>query len=216
MQNKIQINKLDYSSLYEVSEIHLASFRNSALSKLGKEVVLRYYQRQLKDSSKLHAIGAYMDGKMIGYCFGGIFGGAVSDYLYKNKAFLIKQLLLRPWLLLSPTYFRKVLGGLLALINFTRNKNRAIAGQAAPEPNDFWILSIASSPKARGLGVGKRLMEYSEEYARNQDFKKMFLTVNPKNTNAIRFYEHIGWVKDANTQNWQGRMKKDLKNDRFI
>ena len=186
------------------------------ITKLGLECVIRYYEWQLKSPDKVYALAAFSDGKLLGYCFGGVFSMALGGFLIRNKWLIIKQLIIRPWLMFHQVFIKKILRGFSLLIKFSKNKDSTTKAPLMTADNHFGILAIASDPGARGLGLGKRLMEYSEEYARNQDFKKMFLTVNPKNTNAIRFYEHIGWVKDANTQNWQGGMKKDLTNDRFI
>ena len=53
-------------------------------------------------------------------------------------------------------------------------------------------------------------MDHSEQYARENNFKVMRLTVRPENRNAIQFYEHIGWVKDGYPENWKGGIRKNL------
>ena len=78
------------------------------------------------------------------------------------------------------------------------------------EESHFGILAIASDPMSRRSGVGKLLMTHSEKYASDQNFKKMYLTVNPKNITAIKFFEDMGWTKDGNVKNWQGHMKKEI------
>ena len=213
MQKKIVIRKLDYSDLSEVAEIHRASFTNSSLSRLGKEAIVRYYERQLKSARELYAIGAFIEKKMQGYCFGGLFCGAMSDYLYKNKAFLMKQMLFRPWLILNSTFSKAALSGFKSLTRFAKNINNQNLVIASNNSSEFWILSIASVPSARGLGVGKLLMTDSEQYARENDYKIMRLTVRPDNRNAVQFYEHIGWAKEDELENWQGKMRKVLVND---
>ena len=93
------------------------------------------------------------------------------------------------------------------------DKDRTTKVPAITLDSHFGILAIASDPVARGMGVGKKLMEHSEQYAREKNFKKMYLSVNPKNNNAIQFYEHIKWVKSGDKEDWKGAMEKVLIND---
>ena len=200
-------------NLAEVAKIHIAAFPESLFTKLGSECVIRHYEWQLESPDKVYAVGAFNDEKILGYCFGGVFTMALGGFLVRNKGLIIKRLILRPWLMFHPVFIKKILRGFSLLMKFSKNKDSTTKVPTITVDSHFGILAIASDPKARGLGIGKRLMEHSEQYAREQDFKKMNLSVNPKNINAIRFYEHIGWVKDGDTKNWQGGMKKELTND---
>ena len=47
----------------------------------------------------------------------------------------------------------------------------------------------------RGMGCGMRLMDKAVEIANNLSFKRILLMVNKTNENAVRFYEHYGFVK---------------------
>lgn len=45
------------------------------------------------------------------------------------------------------------------------------------------------SPEFQGKGIGKATMAFIKEYAKENDFKKIVLEVEPHNSNAIRLYE---------------------------
>ena len=212
-KRNVEICPIGFSDLADVVEVHMNAFGDSALTKLGRKAVLKYYQRQLSSAIKLYAIGAYIDGKMLGFSFGGLFGGAISDFLHRNRYFLFMQLLLRPWLLLNPVYLKKVLSGLVSMLRFSRKKGEVFEEPPVDMPEEFWILSIASATTARGLGVGRRLLEDSVQYARENDFDVLCLTVRPENINAVQFYEHIGLVKEGDLENWKGEMRKVLVHD---
>ncbi|NQU35416.1 MAG: GNAT family N-acetyltransferase [Bacteroidetes bacterium] len=210
MDNKILLKKLEIEDLYEVTEIHLASFPQSIISKLGKEAVIKYYEWQFTSAIDLYAIGAYRDDKMVGCCFGGVFFAALSGYLYRHRGFIAKRLFFQPWLFFNPTLLKKIFHGFYIQVKYSINKRKFKTFKSVNDDHHFGILEIASAPSARGLGVGRFLMDHSEKYARENNFKIMCLTVRPENRNAVQFYEHIGWVKEGDLESWQGRMRKVL------
>jgi ribosomal-protein-alanine N-acetyltransferase len=57
------------------------------------------------------------------------------------------------------------------------------------------ILNIAVSSKMRGKGVGNTLMGYLYQHAGELGGERIFLEVRPSNEEAIKFYEHLGFVK---------------------
>jgi hypothetical protein len=53
-------------------------------------------------------------------------------------------------------------------------------------------------------------MKELESVAKEKNYQRMFLTVAATNKHAIAFYEHLGWAKAVSSDNWDGRMVKDL------
>ena len=135
---------------------------------------------------------------------------ALGGFLVRNKGLIANRLISRPWLMLHPDMLPKILRGVGILIRFSRQKDSTTKPPSITEVSHFGILAIATEPTMRGLGVGRLLMDQSEQYAREQNFKKMYLSVDPKNSNAIQFYEQIGWEKEGDIENWAGGMKKNL------
>ena len=63
-----------------------------------------------------------------------------------------------------------------------------------PMENGIYELSkMAVSPTMRGLGIGRRLLEYTVEQARKQGIKGLFLGSSTKLKNAVHLYEAIGF-----------------------
>ncbi|SFB17203.1 Acetyltransferase (GNAT) family protein [Clostridium frigidicarnis] len=58
---------------------------------------------------------------------------------------------------------------------------------------NLYIANVATSKEARGLGVGKLLMKYAEETAKNQEFKGVSLIA--KNEYVSTFYEKLKYRK---------------------
>ena len=56
---------------------------------------------------------------------------------------------------------------------------------------------LAVSPVAQGMGVGRRLMLASEEWAKNQGYRLLHLEVFYNNDNARAFYETLGFVGET-------------------
>ena len=92
------------SDLPEVTDVHLAAFPDSALTHLGREAVRRYYEWQIVGPHDALNIGAFDDERLIGFCFGGVFRGALGGFLEKNRTFLILRVLTHPWLLFNSLF----------------------------------------------------------------------------------------------------------------
>jgi ribosomal protein S18 acetylase RimI-like enzyme len=207
--NSISIHNIELSHLCMVADVHCAAFPDSALTKLGKGAVRRYYEWQLVGPHEHIFVGAYQNDVLVGFCVGGISRGALGGFLKKNRLFLMHNVLLHPWLIITNPIFRKKL---------TQATRILIKRPLAPTPQpikqrlipSFGILSIATSPQHQGKGIGRELMRYAEQKAQEKDFKLMHLTVNHKNQQAIHFYEYLGWEKVIINGNWYGRMEKTI------
>lgn len=57
------------------------------------------------------------------------------------------------------------------------------------------IHHLRISYKYHKSGKGRELMEHLEKYAKDHNFKELTLEVDSWNTNAIGFYEHLGYKK---------------------
>jgi ribosomal protein S18 acetylase RimI-like enzyme len=205
----IEIRDLDQRNLPALAKIHALAFPGSALTALGASAVRRYYEWQLTGPHDVSALGAFSENEMVGFCFGGVFRGAMSGFLRKNRIYLAWLVLTHPWLVTNPLFRHRLIKGLKVLRRFSKS------GRAnQPKPNHkkppFGILSIAVNPEFQGLGAGKVLMAEAEAIARRLGFEEMNLTVNPDNYQAIRFYDSLGWQKITRGSVWSGEMVKTL------
>lgn len=78
-------------------------------------------------------------------------------------------------------------GRRLGLLWYGLNRNPLTGEEEA------WVYSVSVVPEHRGRGVGKRLMAYAEELARNDGHTTLGLMVASHNTRARELYERIGF-----------------------
>ncbi len=207
---EVRTKPLSLADLDHVTAIHCAAFPESALTKLGAEAVRRYYEWQMVGPHDAVNIGAWAGEVLIGFCFGGIFRGAMGGFLEANRSFLIRRVILHPWLLLNPLFRERAR---FAIDRVTRRTHRRRAEPTSPPPSpvqarSFGILSIAVLPDYQGQGAAQVMMEYAERSAREREFVQMGLTVHPANMRAVRFYEKMGWKRDIRETEWTGNMSK--------
>ena len=62
-------------------------------------------------------------------------------------------------------------------------------------PDGFYIDTVASSPRARGTGVGRALLQFAEREAIRRGYASVYLCTNSKMTENQVFYPSIGYVE---------------------
>ncbi len=202
---KVVVRRLEVDDLDAVVRIHMAAFPKSALTLLGAGAVRRYYTWQLLGPHDVTASGAFIGSNLVGYSFSGVFQGATSGFLKKNRWYLMIRVLSHPWLISNPLIRERLRLGARIL----GSKKRA-GKPAVDKRRSFGILSIAVDPSVQGSGVGQMLMRNAETTARTLGFNQMHLTVNPENDQAVRFYEKLNWKKSPTVDGWTGSMRKAL------
>jgi ribosomal protein S18 acetylase RimI-like enzyme len=208
----VLIRPIGQESLPDMVKVHMAAFAGSALTTLGINAVHRYYEWQLIGPHELTALGAFVDKRMVGFALGGVFRGALSGFLAKNRSFLVSRVLSHPWLLMNPIVRGRLSAGWKGLLCSTRRSNSAIHSKG-PELRPFGILVIAVARQYQGQGIGKLLMKRAEEIARRLSFHEMRLSVQPDNQQALGFYESLLWKKISKNDEWNGEMRKALSSE---
>lgn len=202
------IRAININDLYFVADIHVNAFSDRALAALGLEAVRRYYEWQLLGPHDAIALGIFQDRHLAGFCFAGVFQGALSGFLQKNKKFLAGRVITHPWLIASPLFRHRIH---LAWNVLMKRSVKTTSQPIIPQAKSFGILAIAIDPQVQGNGLGKKLMAEAERVAVARGFSKMHLTVNIHNDQAIAFYEKLGWQKlTSHDETWQVSMSKDL------
>jgi len=209
MIDNVIIRFVQDENLSQVAEVHIRAFSESALTKLGVEIVCRYYHWQLRGPHDCYAIAAFKGEQMLGFCFGGVFRGALGGFLQKNKKFLVWRVLLHPRLLLNEIFRDRLKTAFRSLRVFPTMKKAKKTPIPSNPVKSFSILSIAVDPAIQTKGVGKMLMQAAEEEAVRRGYERMHLTVHPSNTKAVQFYLRVGWLKQKE-DNWAGGMYKIL------
>ena len=203
------IRPLTLQDTPEVVKIHCVSFPDSALTNLGYEAVRRYYEWQMLGPHDSVNIGAINNNQLIGFCFSGVFRGAMAGFLRKNRVYLALRLLTHPWLIANPLLRAKLINAVNIL--HLQRKIVATPKELVEPKRAFGILAIAVLPEYYGQGVSQQLMTYVEQSAFEREFKEMVLTVHTTNSRAIQFYEKIGWQRIQTQDSWTGRMEKKIK-----
>jgi ribosomal protein S18 acetylase RimI-like enzyme len=77
-------------------------------------------------------------------------------------------------------------------------QNVAVVGtvSAVLKGKGAYVRSMAILPNQRGQGLGQRLLQAAESFAREQDSEYMFLSTTPFLTRAIRLYERYGFRRN--------------------
>jgi ribosomal protein S18 acetylase RimI-like enzyme len=202
------IRVLAVDDLSDIAVVHQAAFPESALTSLGKEAVRRYYEWQLFGPHDVTALGAFRDSSLIGFCVGGIFRGALSGFLHKNRWFLTWHVITHPWLVRNPLVRGRLESAVTILTKKRRTPHAPQSSDTQSTVRSFGILSIAVDPRQQRHGAGRLLMEHAERTARELQFTDMALTVHPDNVKAVRFYERLGWTRVLDDGLWNGKMKK--------
>lgn len=205
MEKPLVLRKLAAGDIDAVATIHCAAFPRSTITRLGKEVVHRYYVWLMQGPHETYALGATLGHKLVGFCFGGVAPHAIPGFLHQHKALLSRKLMARPWLMLDPLFRDRLRRGFRALSRPSVTLPSVVQG--APK-RPFDILSIAVRPELQGTGIGKRLMIEAETTALRNGFHVMTLMVNTDNKQAIDFYVAMGWEKNFMKGMWRGNMEK--------
>lgn len=62
--------------------------------------------------------------------------------------------------------------------------------------DEYYISNIAVYPEFRGLGIGKELLLFAENRAKEKNLKKLSLDVEKENKKAIEIYKNFGFMID--------------------
>lgn len=61
------------------------------------------------------------------------------------------------------------------------------------EKNFAWVDDLAVRDDIQGVGIGRKLMEAAEEWARNKKVDSIELTTRTINSSAVEFYKKLGY-----------------------
>ena len=73
-----------------------------------------------------------------------------------------------------------------------------------PETDRFYVRSMAVRPDAQQLGLGQRMLEILEAYARDKDFERIYLYTTHVLPGARRLYEKNGFyvLRETAPEEW--------------
>ena len=85
-----------------------------------------------------------------------------------------------------------------------------IAPLIAGEPGTCELRKMYSLPEARGIGLGKRLLETCLAAAKKMGYKRCYLETIAEMTDARRLYERSGFVQSRSAQGETGHFACDV------
>jgi ribosomal protein S18 acetylase RimI-like enzyme len=207
--SEVRVAALSHADLPDVVAIHIDAFPDSAITKLGRETIARYYAWLMDGPHDAKLMGAWTDTQLVGFCAAGVFRGALNGFLRANRRFLALHLARHPRLLLSPLVRDRLWLAVGVTFRFSRLRRSPTVVPSQQRPS-FGVLSIATKPRVHGSGAGRALMREAETRARARGFTVMNLTVHPDNARAVRFYEQLGWTRRDENGAWSGSMQRVL------
>ena len=212
--NGIKTRPLEAADVRDVAPLHLQAFPHAAISQLGVEAAWQYYNSVIDGRHQATGVGAFHQGRLLGYCFAGVWNDPEKYFLKTNMVFIARRVLIHPTLLLAPFFRERILCGVRLL--WPKRQAHAVTSLTPVDADEtkpvrsWGILYLAVDHEARGLGLGHMLLEQIENLGRQKGFQQLNLSVYLDNHAAITLYEHMGWEKLLSDGIWKGFMIKSL------
>ena len=209
----MNLRPLSLEDLPSIAAVHQAAFPRTVASRLGAEASRRQYETLMTGPYGTAGLGAFEQGRLVGFCFVGIRHASECVFLRKHTWFLVGRLCLHPWLLLDAVISRRLGLAIKLLVErlpWPRTKQTVKTGGCEPPTQAFGIHYVAVDPLHRGRGLGKSLVAAGETLALQQGFSEIHLSVDTDNAPAIALYLRMGWEKSSPSGEWLGRMSKRL------
>ena len=185
MQDEFVIREVNKSDLSQISKVHIESFPNFFLSKLGCDFVKQYYNLILNYDKHVFLCYA-QNNEIIGFVSGFNNPKAFYKYLSEKKANFLYPLLVsvcrNPFVIVT---IAKA---------FKRIKNEA----QIDNNNDFTneLSSLAVNPIIQNKGVGKKLVDAYITVLKDSKIKAIQLTTDAENNDKVNsFYERLNFKK---------------------
>lgn len=177
------IKSINEEHLHELVNIHLDSFENFFLSKLGKKFLYAFYDTVRRDHNSV-LIGVFNseDNKIAGFCAATFLSKNYYKRLLLNNKFIYLRISI-PLIFTKPHF----------LIRLAKNLTKKSQNTA----DDFLyaeLLSIAIAKKNQGKGLGKLILKKLEEILIENKCQRLSLTTDlNQNDKSIEFYKGLGF-----------------------
>lgn len=177
----------------QVVRVHLSSFPGFFLSFLGPRFLSLYYQGICRAAEGIGFVYLNETGEAAGFVAGS-----------SNPRGFYSRLLKRDWLKFclasvdalcrKPSVIRRIARGLFH------------SAENPPGENMAGLFSIGVLPELQGTGAGKKLVQAFLDEARSRKCKKVFLTTDRDNNDAVNtFYLRLGFNVERQFVTPEGR-----------
>lgn len=177
----IEIKHASINDVIDIVDIHLDAFKDFFLSSLGRDFLIFYYSCLIKNKESV-VILAKINSKIIG------FSAATIDC----KGFNIK-LIKQNFMLFFFTSIKLLFFNPKALIRLAKNLTKKSAN--IEDSEDYAeLFSIGVSKPEQGKGIGKVLLQYTEDTLQKLGVKKLSLSTDYyDNDSSLNFYKSMGY-----------------------
>lgn len=187
------------SDLIRIAQCHRSVFPQSLTSKMGLNYLSKLFSWYLA-TDKAFLLCVEDDGEIIGYAGGMIVDGtlahgsasSLAQHTFNDS---IKALFLRPWLFFHPEFLTRLSLFTRNVVIRIRDKFRKNKVRSALKPSEPYVglVVIGVHPAYQGKGYGSIILKEFENQSLSFGFKRMLLTVNAHNLQAIKSYKRNGW-----------------------
>ncbi|HFI0401215.1 TPA: GNAT family N-acetyltransferase [Streptococcus suis] len=181
----MEIKLANLDDIDEIVKFHKEQFSDYYLTQLGSSILSRYYTFFIT-SSVNNCFVVLEKNKIIALAlFVNDFEFHISKFYANNKVFLATSII-------------KALLGMNRIVwkgTAERVMNLFRTSEKAFDLPKLTLLSLAVSNCYRGNGIGKKLINFAEEFYIDKEIKSYYLSVLSSNYDAIRFYEKNGFNK---------------------
>lgn len=195
----MEFHPAQQTDLMRIAQCHNDVFPRSLTSRMGVSYLSKIFSWYLS-TDKAFLFFVEKEEKVVGYAGGMIVDGtlahgsasSLTQHTFNDS---IKALLMRPWLFFHPEFVSRY--ALFARNIFTRirNKFRKSEIRSAVKPVEPYagLVVIGVHPAFQGKGYGSAILVEFEKRTLQYGLKRMLLTVNADNAQAIASYKRNSW-----------------------
>lgn len=177
----VEIVSIKNEDIGEIVSIHIKTFRNFFMTKLGPNFLSKYY-RIVLDYPKSIFLGVKYEGKIIGFVAGFLDPYEFYSLMSKRKVYFLPDIIL------------SILKNPLLIVRVLYNFKRVNSISRGNEISTVELASLAVDPQYLGKGFGKLLVQSFLDTAKNLEASYVYLTTDAKNNDYVnKFYQKLGF-----------------------
>jgi len=202
------IRNVNSNDLNEIAKLHMESFEDHFLPKLGLKLLAKYY-KEFINKKNIFIANVNENNKIDGLLLGTPNSEKYRNLFVRNNiiglSFRISLLCLK----LDYDTWTRVFGCFRTVFH---KKNKRVRTSSKNDIKPFCLLSICVSQDSKGKGVSKDLIEAFEKKLVNQGYRSYALTVHKNNNRANHFYKKQGMHIYKESESEYGYMKQLVNN----
>lgn len=201
MNAMMQIRLANQNDIDRIVDVHMCAFPGYFLSRLGRSIVWRLYSEYLLCADGAISIIGGVDDSVKGFVVGTYPGGVnVGKTFYRNNFYRVAvavffALLRADRIIWSGLWWRlrRIKSAVRARFGAKEKNGRSEPRMALGAVRVGWLVSIATLPDARGLGLASGMVEAFEREQALHGVNRVMLCAYKDNARAIAFYKKMNY-----------------------